>query len=301
VWPRPQDKGLQGGTQQKGGGKGAKGKEGPATTTTTPTTPATPTKAQVKKAAAEALEAEAVAQKAKEEKAQAKAKAKQAKADAKAIAAVAATSSASASAPAAAQVMTRAEIQSYMKRISMAQVSKCTVIPEKGIRMKSLCVREADEVNRQVLEQLRETPQTEVAVAPQTVGGVIFPSYGGDTEVSRQKKDGTTLQEGNGVISLSCGVDTEVSYHGMEGTTLNPSMSAIVIGMRLACTFNRLALVDSGATNNMRPGTTSEADRASSVCAGATGRRRWLSPADTDRHSAVRFGNPDNLVAGTVH
>ena len=68
VWPRPQDKGLQGATQQKGGGKGAKGKEGPAPTTTAPT-PATPTKAQVKKAAAEALEAEAAAQKAKEEKA----------------------------------------------------------------------------------------------------------------------------------------------------------------------------------------------------------------------------------------
>ena len=56
-----------------------------------------------------------------------------------------------------------------------------------------------------------------------------------------------------------------VCVHGTEGTTLTPSMSAIVIGMRLACAFNRLALVDSGATNNMRPGTASEAEQAVAV------------------------------------
>ena len=131
--------------------------------------------------------------------------------------------------------------------------------------MKSCSLSDADEANRQVIAQLLETPQIEVAVAPQTVGGVTSPSCNHGVVTSGDGKDGTMLQDGDGVISLSCGDDTVVSDHGTEGTTLTPSMSAIVIGMRLACAFNRLALVDSGATNNMRPGTTSEAEQAVAV------------------------------------
>jgi hypothetical protein len=178
VWPRPQDKGLQGASQPKGGGKGGKGGStgsgtgsNQAATTPNQTPNQTPTKAQVKKAAAEAPEAEAVAQKAKEEKAQAKAKAKQAKAEAKAAVAATATASAASSAPAPAQVMTRDEIKAYLKRVAMLQAAKCIVVPESVIRMKSLSLRDAEEANRQVLEQVQTTPQPESVVTLEVGGG----------------------------------------------------------------------------------------------------------------------------------
>ena len=91
---------------------------------------------------------------------------------------------------------------------------------------------------------------------------MISPSCGSGVETSGDGKDGTISQNGDGVISLFCGVAEVSSCHGMGGTTLTPSMSAIVIGVRTACAVNRLAPVDSGATNNMRPGTASEAKQA---------------------------------------
>jgi len=171
---------CRGRVSRKGGGKGSKGGSSgsgtgsnQATTTTPNQTPTqTPTKAQVKKAAAEAAETEAAEKKAKEEKAQAKAKQKQAKAETKAAAAAAtATVSAAPAAPAQAQVMSRDELKAYLKRVAMLQASKCVVVSQGVIRMRSLSVKTAEETNGQVLEQVQPTSQPESAMALEDAGG----------------------------------------------------------------------------------------------------------------------------------
>jgi len=72
--------------------------------------------------------------------------------------------------------MTRDEIKAYLKRVAMLQAAKCVVVPESVIRMKSLSLRDAEEANRQVLEQVQTTPQPESVVTLEVGGGGDFIS-----------------------------------------------------------------------------------------------------------------------------